>query len=180
MGIVLRSSRPGAAVASTVSALLVGCSAGAPGPARDAQADVPAEVSAVDRQDPRAALCASADAAGLTAAPPFDLIQQIFDDNCVSCHSPGADVDLSPGVAWSNLVGRPAPSLETCGGTLVVPGDADASYLYQKLTLTHPCSGAQMPRTEFASDPLPDCLIALVRAWIATGAPGPDLDGGAD
>jgi mono/diheme cytochrome c family protein len=127
----------------------------------------------MDVMDPRAAICATADAAGLGAAPPFDLIQQIFDDNCVSCHSPGADVDLSPGVAWTNLVGRPAPSPEACGGTLVVPGDAEASYLYQKLSLAQPCSGARMPRTEFASDPLPDCVTALVRNWIATGAPGP-------
>jgi hypothetical protein len=180
MGTVLLSSRPGAAIVLAASAALVACSGAAGSPARDAQADVSAEVPAVDRQDPRAAICASADAAGLTAAPPFDLIQQIFDDNCVSCHSPGADVDLSPGVAWSNLVGRAAPSTESCGGTLVVPGDAAASYLYQKLSRAQPCSGARMPRTEFASDPLPDCVTALVQNWIATGAPGPAQDGGGD
>ena len=161
------------------SAVLAGCG-GTTQATSDARADAPADGSVAERQDPRAAICATADAAGLTAAPPFDLIQQIFDDNCTSCHSPGADVDLSPGVAWGDLVGRAAPPTEACGGTLVVPGGPDASYLYQKLSLDQPCSGARMPRTEFASDPLPDCVIALVRNWIATGAPGPGpgQDGG--
>jgi hypothetical protein len=178
MRTALLSPRPAAPVALMTSALLAGCGGGAPTRTRDAQADATADVQSIEHDDPRAAICASADAAGLTAAPPFDLIQQIFDGNCTSCHSPGADVDLSPGVAWGDLVGRPAPATEACGGTLVVPGSPDPSYLYQKLSLDQPCSGARMPRTEFASDPLPDCVVALVRNWIASGAPGPGQDGG--
>jgi len=102
----------------------------------------------------------------------FGIIQQIFvDDECRSCHAPGADLDLSPGVAWTNLVNHAAPPAEACGGTLVVPGDPDASYLYQKVSSKKPCAGAQMPLGEFASNPLPDCVVALVRDWIASGAP---------
>jgi hypothetical protein len=126
-------------------------------------------------------LCASAADAGVTTAPPFALVQAIFDRSCVSCHSAGADLVLSDGVAWSNLVGHPAPPLESCGGTLVVPGEPDASYLYQKLANDHPCAGVRMPRGEFGSEPLADCVTALVRAWIAEGAPGPGVvDAAAD
>ena len=158
-------------------ALLAGCGGGAAGGGRDARADLQADIQPFDRQDPRAAICATAEADGVTAAPPFEVIQQIFSDNCVSCHSPGADLDLSPAVAWTNLVGRPSP--EACGGTLVLPGDPTMSYLYQKLSSAQPCFGERMPRTEFAPDPLPDCVVALVRNWISAGAPGPDTDGGA-
>jgi len=158
-----------------VSAVLAGCGGGA-----HATPDARADVQSVEQQDPRAAICATADAAGVTSLPPFSLIQQIFVDNCVSCHSPGADVDLSPGVAWGNLVNRPAPATEACGGTLVIPGNAPMSYVYQKLELDQPCSGARMPRSEFGSDPLPDCVIALVSNWIVEGAPGPAGDAGAD
>jgi hypothetical protein len=38
----------------------------------------------------------------------------------------------------------------------------------------------QMPIGEFASNPLPDCVVAIVRAWIAEGAPGPASDAGTD
>jgi hypothetical protein len=169
-----RSPNAGAVITCAVLASCSGATSGSP----DAHPDLHADVPPGETQDPRAAICATASAAGVTASPPFDVVQQIFDDNCTSCHSPGADVDLSPGVAWGNLVGRPAPSTESCGGTLVVPGDPSASYLYQKLSSNQPCSGVRMPRTEFASDPLPDCVIALVANWIATGAPGPGADGG--
>ena len=170
-----QSSIRAAPLAVASLALLSGCGGGT-----HAAPDAHADVQAVDQQDPRAAICATADAAGVTSLPPFALIQQIFVDNCVTCHSPGADVDLSPGVAWGNLVNRPAPPTETCGGTLVIPGNAPMSYLYQKIELDQPCSGARMPRSEFASDPLPDCVIALVSNWIVEGAPGPSTDGGVD
>jgi hypothetical protein len=164
-------------IAIVASWVLAGCGASHGTPTRDAQV----EMSPGERQDPRAAICATADAAGETAAPPFDVIQSIFDDNCTSCHSHGADVDLSPGLAWTNLVGAPAPVTESCGGTLVVAGDPAASYLVQKISSDHPCSGERMPRTEFAPDPLPDCVIALVRNWIAAGAlAATGADGGGD
>jgi hypothetical protein len=129
---------------------------------------------------PPPAICASADANGDSTSPSFAIVQQIFVANCVDCHALGSDLDLSPAVAWGDLVDKAAPATESCGGTLVVPGDPAGSYLYEKLSNDHPCSGLRMPRTEFGSAALPECLIALVRQWILTGAPGPGSDAGAD
>jgi hypothetical protein len=89
-------------------------------------------------------------------------------------------VSLLDGVSWNNLVEKPAPAPESCGGVLVMPGQPSTSYLYQKLTNAMPCSGAQMPLGEFASLPLPDCAVAIVRAWIEEGAPPPGGDAGID
>jgi hypothetical protein len=124
--------------------------------------------------DPRAAICADAGA----PTPSYAVIQQIFEAECLSCHTAGNDLVLTADVSWANLVGRPAP--ETCGGVLVVAGDASSSYLYQKLTSAHPCSGTRMPAGEFGPVPLPDCVLALVRDWINAGAVGPNGDAGAD
>ena len=117
---------------------------------------------------------------GAVTPPSFASMQAIFDRDCVSCHSAGADLVLTAGVSWPNIVGSPAPPSESCGGTLVVPGDPDASYLYQKLSNDHPCSGMRMPRGEFGSEPLQDCVTAIVREWIAAGAPGPGSDAAVD
>ena len=137
------------------------------------------DAAVFDSAPPVDPLCAASEDGAVTT-PSFALIQAIFDRNCVSCHSAGADLVLAAGVSWSNLVGRPAPPLESCGGTLVVPGDPDTSYLYQKLSNDRPCSGMRMPRGEFGSEPLQDCVTALVRAWIAAGAPGPGADAAVD
>jgi hypothetical protein len=126
--------------------------------------------------DPRADVCADPSA----AAPSYAIVQRIFTENCVTCHTSGqARVNLLPGVSWMDLVRQPAPAPETCGGTLVVPGQPNASYLFEKLSASSPCYGEQMPLSDFGSQPLPDCVVAIVQAWIAEGAPGPDADGGA-
>jgi hypothetical protein len=123
-----------------------------------------------ERSDPTVALCAHYQAA-VTSPPSFNVIQQIFNDNCVSCHT-AADLDLSDGKAWMDLVNQPAPAAESCGQILVTPGDPAASYLYQKLTNDHPCSGSQMPIDElFRTTPLPSCEIQIIFDWIEAGAP---------
>jgi hypothetical protein len=124
--------------------------------------------------DPRAAICAAVDAG---AAVSYAIVQRIFDDECVSCHGLGADLVLQDDVSWGNLVNRGAPAAEACGGTLVVPGNPAASYLFQKLTSASPCSGVQMPRGEFGSNPLPSCVIGLITMWIEEGAPASSGDG---
>jgi hypothetical protein len=127
--------------------------------------------------DPRAVVCADPGA----AAPSFPMVQRIFTENCTGCHTAGEPrVNLTSGVSWGDLVRQPAPAPETCGGLLVVPGQPSASYLLQKLSVASPCYGEQMPLSDFGSQPLPDCVVAIVEAWIAEGAPGPDADGGAD
>ena len=125
-------------------------------------------------------MCDRYSAASDGAPPTFAIVQQIFDDNCTSCHGFGAPLDLAGGGAFANLVGRPAPASESCGGILVSPGDPAASYLYQKLTVSQPCTGEQMSLDEFSrSNPLPTCVTAIVRAWIEAGAPGAPSDAGA-
>jgi hypothetical protein len=128
--------------------------------------------------DPRAAICTELEAGTYNVS--YEVIQTIFSQNCVTCHSSGNDLNLQAGTSWSALVNQPAPSAEDCGGTLVVPGNPTASYLYQKLTNPSPCSGSQMPRTDLLPAPLPSCVTALVAAWIADGAAGPATDGGAE
>jgi cytochrome c5 len=126
--------------------------------------------------DPRAAICADAG-----STPPFEVVQQVFNDNCTVCHNGGpANIDLLPDVSWGNLVQKQAPPPETCGGLLVTPGDPSASYLYQKLTTFAPCSGQQMPLGEIGPSPLPTCVTDIIRNWIMEGAPGPVGDAAAD
>jgi hypothetical protein len=149
------------------------CAAGGGGTAgREAGPEVPPAL------DPRAAICGELPAG--TSAVSYEVMQTIFDQNCVTCHGPGNDLNLQAGASWPDLVNQPAPSSEACGGTLVVPGSPGASYLYQKLTDPSPCSGSQMPRTDLFADPLPACVIALCAAWIAGGAVGPATDGSAE
>lgn len=109
-------------------------------------------------------------------APTFANVQKVLDGNCLySCHCCSAEVDLNRGRAWADLVGVTAPSTATPGdiacGTLVAPGDPARSYLYQKLTQSAPCYGAEMPLSEYGAAMLPACEIDLVRRWIAAGAP---------
>jgi hypothetical protein len=143
--------------------LLAACGSGGGGAGRDA--------GAADAVNPLAAYCARYATDG--GPVPFATVQRIFDDNCSACHVQGADLDLSDGVAWPNLVNHPAPASEACGGILVVPGNPSASYLYQKLTNPMPCAGTQMPRGDFGGTPLPTCVTDVVGAWISEGAPGP-------
>jgi hypothetical protein len=126
--------------------------------------------------DPRTTICADPAA----AAPPYRLMQQIFDVNCTSCHVSGPRVNLSAGSSWNELIQKAAPAPESCGGVLVVPGQPSMSYLFEKLSNAKPCFGAQMPMGEFESNPLPACVIDIVRAWIEEGAPPPTSDAGAD
>ena len=85
-----------------------------------------------------------------------------------SCHgggSPSAGLDLSSaGAAYGELVNRPSSQ---CSRTLVVPNDAAASYLVNKLTGAGMCSGSRMPRN---GTPLTTAELDVVRAWIHGGA----------
>ena len=142
-----------------------------------AAARVVHDAAVTDQVDRTAALCAHYEALA-TSLSSFGVVQQVFDDSCASCHT-GAALDLSDGRAWMDLVNHAPPPEEACGQTLVVPGDPASSYLYQKLTSSHPCAGKQMPLDElFNSVPLPDCVTGLIRAWIQAGAPPSALDGG--
>ncbi len=108
--------------------------------------------------------------------PTLGNVQKLFNQGCLySCHCCSNEVDLNPGHAYANLVNVPAPATATtgditCGGLLVKPFDPAGSYLYQKLTMSSPCFGSQMP-LELGNAMLPECQIDLVRRWILAGAP---------
>ena len=112
-------------------------------------------------------------------APTLQAIQDtVFTPICSGCHSGPSGPTLPSGqdltsaeASYANLVG--VPSLEVPSLQRVNPGDADASYLVQKLEGTA-AEGARMP---LDGDPLPPATIAAIRDWITAGAP---FDGGAD
>jgi hypothetical protein len=104
-------------------------------------------------------------------------VQAIFDDRCIDCHDAtkqgipnDPSLSLTSGDSYAALVNHPTDA--DCGGTRVVPGDPDASYLVRKISDAMPCDGERMPRGHelLMPPPLTDTQIALVRAWIQAGA----------
>ena len=121
--------------------------------------------------------CTGGDGSGLPpAAPPggfgpnFSEIQaNIFVPNCATtgCHlGAGAPQGLRLDDANSHgmLVG--VPSSESGSKLRVAPGDADKSYLIQKLEGTASV-GAQMPLN---APPIEQASIDVIRQWITDGA----------
>lgn len=92
--------------------------------------------------------------------------------NVATCHgseAPRAGLDLTQQAAWLNLVGVPAALPGAAGKTRVVPGNPDASFLVQKLEGTLDADeGSRMP---LIGPALPADELALIRAWVAAGAP---------
>jgi hypothetical protein len=102
----------------------------------------------------------------------------IFASYCTNCHDASLgglptypSLSLTAADAYGALVNKPAD--ETCGGTRVVPGNPNASYLVQKLTQATPCDGQQMPRPFEIGPvhPLSSADIATITGWISAGAP---------
>lgn len=95
-------------------------------------------------------------------------IQPIFSRSCVMAgchdHSGMAGLDLSPGEAYSQLVG--VQSTSETDKTRVIPEDAENSYLVIKLE-GRQSVGARMPRGRVA---LPEEHIQTIRNWIDKGA----------
>jgi hypothetical protein len=80
-----------------------------------------------------------------------------------SCHAgrfPQAGMDLEASQAYNNIVN--VTSTESRGLKRILPGNADKSYLYQKV------SSGQMP---LAGGRLTAADIDLIRQWINAGAP---------
>ena len=108
-------------------------------------------------------------APGVPAVPHLtDEIQPIFDGGCAlaNCHvgDGAAGLNLEAGRAFGELVGVPSTEV---ADQLVVPGDLEHSYLFEKITKDMPRVGDRMPLAT-ALDPLD---IEAVRQWIAGGAP---------
>lgn len=99
--------------------------------------------------------------------PNFNSIQaNVFDQVCVHCHSGAnapARLRLDAANSYANLVG--VPSFET-GVLRVAPGNANGSYIIQKLEGTAGV-GERMPAGLPA---LPQSDINVIRQWIGDGA----------
>ncbi len=88
---------------------------------------------------------------------------------CVQCHTnagrnPAAGLNLAidPYAALVNVPSRNKP-----GAVLVIPGDPDGSYVYQKLIGAPGIAGLRMP---IVPPYLTDGQLLIVRRWIQNGA----------
>ena len=98
------------------------------------------------------------------------MIQPIWDDNCAmaGCHLNLVNPNLAAGSAYDSIVGVPAdgqPALNR-----VEPGDADASYLINKIEGTHTDVGGAGGMMPLLGGPLGQSEITLIRLWIEDGA----------
>ncbi|MDG2305233.1 MAG: hypothetical protein P8R42_11380 [Candidatus Binatia bacterium] len=113
--------------------------------------------------------CGSPGATAPPEVPGFDEIQgRIFARSCglTACHAEGrgaGGLSLIGPAAYDDLIGRPAN--ERPGEVRVVVGDADRSYLIQKL------EGRGAVRPMPPNSPLPRAEIDEIAAWIDGGAP---------
>jgi hypothetical protein len=102
-------------------------------------------------------------------APTLASLQQnVFTPVCTGCHAGAAapqGLRLDAANSYAMLVG--VPSVEVPGLLRVAPGNPDASYLVQKLE-GRAAVGARMP---LGGPFLDAATIAVVRQWIAAGAP---------
>ena len=92
----------------------------------------------------------------------------VFTPVCTGCHagaSAPVGLRLDAANAYALLVG--VASGEVSSLQRVKPGDPDNSYLIQKLQ-GNAAAGARMP---FGGPYLDDATIAVIRTWIANGAP---------
>jgi len=98
-------------------------------------------------------------------------IAPLLRTRCATCHLTGEEAGnmaLPPDVAYESLVGVKSPAT---GLVRVDPGKPDSSYLIMKLEGTQLSKGGAGARMPFGADPLPAQSIALIKAWIAAGAP---------
>jgi hypothetical protein len=111
-----------------------------------------------------------------TLQPTFQSIQaNVFTPVCTGCHAGAAaplGLRLEEGASYALLVN--APSVEVPELRRVQPGNPNTSYLIQKLEGTA-ARGGRMPLNQPA---LPGETIAVIRQWIADGAPNTAILGG--
>ena len=105
-----------------------------------------------------------------THAAPGDItfgrdILPILAENCLACHGPDEE-DRHAGLRLDTFEG--ATEL-IHGRAAIVPGDADASTLIERIVATDP--DEVMPPPKSHKPPLEDHQVALLREWIEAGAP---------
>lgn len=89
---------------------------------------------------------------------------------CANCHtsagrSPAGGLDLSHAAAYGQLVNTPTRAMP--GAMRVVPGEPDRSYLVRTLE----GSGIVGQRMPINGPYLTEAQIAMIKQWIAMGAP---------
>ncbi|KKC26032.1 hypothetical protein [Sphingomonas sp. SRS2] len=111
-------------------------------------------------------------AAAAPLRPSFSkAVVPVLKAQCMSCHMTGAEAGglaLSPAAAYRSLVNVAA---KKSAFKLVQPGAPDKSYLLMKVEGTHLDHGGRGARMPFGGAPLDNGAIALIRSWIASGAP---------
>jgi len=91
---------------------------------------------------------------------------------CIECHTdvggrnPSGGLNLRHDVAYASLVS--VASRGKTGAVRVIPGDADNSYIVQKLEGRPGIVGERMPRT--GGPYLTEGQMTILKRWIATGA----------
>jgi hypothetical protein len=105
---------------------------------------------------------AAARSAAAVTDPTFTPVHELFLSRCVRCH--GEDRQEN-GLRLDTYIGVLRGSES---GPVVVPGNAGESLLLKRLV------GQIEPRMPYQDAPLAPEQVALVRAWIDAGAPGPD------
>jgi hypothetical protein len=91
---------------------------------------------------------------------------------CTNCHTdvggrtPSGGLNLRHDIAYTSLVN--VASRGKTGAVRVIPGDADASYIVQKLEGRPGIVGERMPRT--GGPYLTEGQITILKRWIETGA----------
>ncbi len=88
----------------------------------------------------------------------------IFTAHCWTCHPPMAEMDLSASEAYNNLVD--VTSTNHAPAIRVVPGDPDASVLWNKVTFTEEYGLGMPPDGTFLSAE----ELVIIRDWIQQGA----------
>src|SRR5690242_2782917 len=91
-------------------------------------------------------------------------IRPVLSQNCYSCHSTGKGNS-----GHLHLDDRNAILSGGKSGPAIVPGNPAASLLIQRITSNDP--DHRMPKDD---DPLPEGVVADLRAWITDGAYWPD------
>ena len=90
-------------------------------------------------------------------------VRPILSNHCFECHGP----DAATRMADLRFDTREGAFSQRPSGSLVVPGDPEASLLYQRIS--HPQPALRMPPAH-SKRPLKDEQIATLRQWIQQGA----------
>jgi hypothetical protein len=104
------------------------------------------------------------------ADPETRFVLGYLQGNCTHCHNggsgPSSSFDLRHGVALDALIDEPTASSASAGGIRVVPGDPDASVLYQAIS-SETAEGGLMLMPPLGVERRDADAISRIRSWIA-------------